>query len=83
MTSAVITKWGNSLALRIPSNMIKKMDLECNDKVYMEANENRIIISKVPAPKKGTLEYLFKDYSGESFTTTLINPTEPIGNEKW
>ena len=32
---------------------------------------------------KGTLEYLFKDYSAESFKTTLINPTEPVGNEKW
>jgi antitoxin MazE len=83
MTSTVITKWGNSLALRIPSALIKKMDLECEDKVYMEVNEDRIIISKAPAPKKGTLEYLFKDYSTEPFKTTLINPIKPVGNEKW
>ncbi|MCL2802191.1 MAG: AbrB/MazE/SpoVT family DNA-binding domain-containing protein [Treponema sp.] len=83
MTSAVITKWGNSLALRLPSKLIKEIDLGCNDKVYLEANDNKIIISKTPAPKKGTLEYLFKDYSGESFKTTLINPLEPVGNEKW
>ena len=83
MTSAVITKWGNSHALRIPAKMLKKMGIDCNDKVYLETNEDRIIISKIPMPQKGTLEYLFKDYSGESFKTDLINPIEPTGNERW
>lgn len=83
MKSAVITKWGNSHALRIPSNIIKKMGIDCNDKVYLETTEDKIIITKSPAPKKGTLEYLFKDYSGGSFKTILINPAEPAGNEKW
>jgi len=83
MTSAVITKWGNSHALRLPSKMLKTLGLGCNDKVYLESSEDSIIITKAPAPKKGTLEYLFKDYSGESFKTVLINPTKPVGNEKW
>ena len=83
MTSAVITKWGNSHALRIPQKIIKEMGIDCNDKVYLENSKDRIIITKAPAPQKGTLEYLFKDYSGESFKTVLINPAEPAGNEKW
>ena len=83
MTSAIITKWGNSHALRIPSKIIKEMALDCNDKVYLETSEDKLIISKTSAPKKGTLEYLFKDYSGESFKTTLINPKKPAGKEKW
>jgi len=49
----------------------------------LETSSDRIIITKAPAPKKGTLEYLFKDYSGESFKTNLINPAKPAGNEKW
>jgi antitoxin MazE len=83
MTTAVITKWGNSHALRLPSKMVKELGIDCNDKVYLETIEDKIIITKMPAPKKGTLEYLFKDYSGESFKTALINPVEPVGNEKW
>ena len=83
MTSTVITKWGNSHALRIPAKILKETGIDCNDKVYLETNKDRIIITKVPMPKKGTLEYLFKDYSGESFKTNLINPAEPVGNEKW
>jgi len=83
MTSAIITKWGNSHALRIPAKILKEMGIDCNDKVYLEASKERIIITKAPMPQKGTLEYLFKDYSGESFRTELINPTEPTGNERW
>ena len=83
MIAAVLTKWGNSHALRIPSKVVKQLGIETNDKLYLETDEDKIIISKAPVPKKGTLEYLFKDYSGESFKTTLINPVEPEGNEKW
>jgi hypothetical protein len=63
--------------------MLKELGIDCNDKVYLETSEDKIIITKTPSPKKGTLEYLFKDYSGESFNTVLINPVEPAGNEKW
>ena len=83
MTSAVISMWGNSHALRIPSKMVKHLGVTCNDKVYLETFEDRLVITKVPAPKKGTLEYLFKDYSGESFKTILVNPLKPVGNEQW
>ena len=83
MFTSVITKWGNSHALRIPSKIIKTLGIECNDKVYLETDEDRIIIVKAPMPRKGTLEYLFKDYTGEPFRTVLVNPAEPEGNEKW
>ena len=83
MVSAIISKWGNSHALRIPAKILKEMDIDCNDKVYLETSDDRIIITKVPTPQKGTLEYLFKDYSGESFKTDLINPAKPVGKEKW
>jgi antitoxin MazE len=83
MNSAIITKWGNSHALRLPAKMLKDLGIENNDKVYLEACDDKIIITKFPAPKKGTLEYLFKDYSGESFKTVLVNPKKPKGNEKW
>ena len=83
MVSAVVSMWGNSHALRLPSKIVKTLGINCNDKVYLETHDDRIIISKAPAPKKGTLEYLFRNYSGESFKTTLINPEKPVGNEQW
>ena len=83
MITAKVTMWGNSHALRIPSSIIKSLGISCNDKVYLETSEDRIVITKTPTPKKGTLEYLFKDYSGERFKTILVNPVKPVGNEKW
>jgi hypothetical protein len=36
---------------------------------------------KVQEPKNGTIEYLFKDYSGESFKSELVDFGEPMGDE--
>jgi hypothetical protein len=35
------------------------------------------------SPKRGTLEYLFRDYDGTSFQTELVDLGAPVGNEKW
>ena len=88
MNSASIAKWGNSQAVRLPAEITRRLDLKTNDRVFLELEEDadlgpKLIITKAPAPKKGTIEYLFKDYSGESFKTELVNPEEPVGKEQW
>jgi antitoxin component of MazEF toxin-antitoxin module len=80
---AVIVKWGNSSALRIPAEAIRRLGLNVNDRVYLDVEDDKLTVAKIPGPEKGTLEYLFKDYSGESFRTEPVNPQEPAGNEKW
>ncbi|GHV67099.1 hypothetical protein AGMMS49928_03370 [Spirochaetia bacterium] len=82
MAEAVISMWGNSHALRIPAKLIGQMGLAKNDKVYLESDNDRLIITKAPLPKKGTLEYLFKDYSGGSFKTRLVNPVKPASKHE-
>jgi antitoxin MazE len=86
--TSVVSKWGNSQALRLPVEIIRRLELKTNDRVFLEVEDNVdsapiLLITKAPAPKKGTIEYLFKDYSGESFKTELINPEEPVGKERW
>jgi len=49
----------------------------------LEIREDVLTISKPETPLEGTIEYLFKDYSGESFGKELMNPEEPVGEEKW
>ena len=79
-----VTKWGNSCGIRIPVTVLRKAEIEMNDLVYIESDQTgMILVSKKPSPKKGTLEYLFKDYSEEQFRTELIDLGEPIGKEKW
>ena len=82
---SVISQWGNSKGIRVPVEILKQAELALNDKLYFEVDdEKRIILTRVPAPKEGTLEYLFKDYDkNESFQTELIDLGEPTGSEKW
>ena len=79
-----ITKWGNSCGIRIPADVLRDTEMEMNDLVYIESDRpGRIVISKKPSPKKGTIEYLFKDYSGDRFDTELVDLGEPAGEERW
>jgi antitoxin MazE len=82
-TKTTISMWGNSQALRIPVEMTRQLGIYANDEVVLEVRENVLTISKPETPRDGTIEYLFRGYSGESFRTELINPIEPVGNEKW
>ena len=48
MTS-VISKWGNSLAIRIPSDIIEKSNLHIGDKLDMTISQHgKIILSAQP-----------------------------------
>jgi antitoxin MazE len=81
--TSVVSKWGNSQGLRIPADIMRFLGLNTNDKVFLEVENDKLMITKTPTPQKGTLEYLFKDYSGESFKTELGNPVEAVGKEQW
>ena len=41
-----LQKWGNSVGIRIPSNILKSLNLKTNDKIILEQEENKIIIKK-------------------------------------
>jgi antitoxin component of MazEF toxin-antitoxin module len=78
-----VSMWGNSHAVRIPIEMSRSLGIRPNDKVILEVRENVLTVSKLAVPREGTIEYLFKDYTGESFQTELTNPSIPVGEEKW
>ncbi|GHT46028.1 hypothetical protein FACS189454_06510 [Planctomycetales bacterium] len=82
-TVATISQWDNSQGLRIPAEIVQHLGLNTNDQVFLEVKNDKLLVSKVPTAKPGTLEYLFKDYSGESFKTELTNPGESVGAEQW
>ena len=78
-TKATVSMWGNSQALRLPVEMSRQLGIHANDEVVLELREKVLTVSKPSTPRKGTIEYLFRDYSGESFKTELTNPVEPVG----
>jgi len=82
--ASIVSQWGNSKGIRVPVEILRKAQIDLNDKLFFEVDEEkRIILTKAPTPKQGSLEYLFKDYDGGSFTTELTDLGEAVGNEKW
>ena len=43
---ARLQKWGNSVGIRIPSNIIKSLNLKINDVLELKTEEQSIIITK-------------------------------------
>ena len=77
--ATVVSQWGNSNGIRVPVEILKRAQVELNDKLFFDVDENkRIILTKDPTPKPGTLEYLFKDYTGDAFHTELTDLGEAV-----
>lgn len=76
-----VQKWGNSLAVRIPSVYVKEVDLHSEDSVDITVSDGKILVSPV-TPKKYDLKELLagitkKNLHGE------VGTGEPQGREIW
>ena len=78
---ARLQKWGNSDSIRIPSNILKSLNLKTNDKVNLEQVEDKIIISKIKK-EKISLADKFKKYKGENLAKEY-SWDEAKGKEIW
>ena len=75
-----VSKWGNSLGIRIPSNLLKTLDIKENDKLEINLEESKIIITK---PKnKFSLKERFAAYKGPNLAKEF-EWDEPRGREIW
>lgn len=76
-----VKKWGNSLALRIPTALRDALDLNENDSVEMREENGRLVIEK-KRPAHPTLEELLA-----RITPDNIHPETdwgpPVGKEIW
>ena len=78
---AKIQKWGNSLGIRIPSNILKSLNIKNNDILDIEFDDNKIVIS-VPKKKTISLAERFKNYKGENMAKNF-SWDESVGKEIW
>ena len=77
--SAKIQKWGNSLGVRIPKNIIETIELEENSEVEIEAKDGAIII--FPKQKKQSLSNLLNQITKSNLHKADEDEVE--GNEVW
>jgi antitoxin MazE len=59
---AILQKWGNSSAIRIPKSVLDMLRLNANDKLELIADDRQIILR--PAKYKPRLEELFSAWDG-------------------
>ena len=76
-----IQKWGNSDGIRIPSNILKSLNIKTNDILNIEQEEDKIIIS-IPKKKKISLADRFRNYKGKNLAKDF-SWDESVGREIW
>ena len=76
-----LQKWGNSVGIRIPSTIIKSLELKENDLLDIAEEDNKIVVSKTNK-KKISLKLLFDQYNGENLAKEF-EWDGPRGKEIW
>jgi antitoxin component of MazEF toxin-antitoxin module len=57
MATTALSKWGNSVAIRIPYEFLKKLGVGAGNKVDLKIVEGSIVIEPVPAiPPEGEID---------------------------
>lgn len=81
IVEAKLQKWGNSDGIRIPSSILKSLNIKTNDILNIEQEEDRIVIS-IPKKKKISLKERFKNYHGDNLSKEF-SWDDPMGKEIW
>ena len=76
-----LQKWGNSLGIRIPSNLLKNLGLKNNDIIKLEQVDDKIVITKSIRPTISLAER-FKNYKGENLAKNF-EWDDARGKEIW
>ena len=74
-----VSKWGNSLALRLPQSIVDNAHLKEGSILEIGLKEESIIATPI---KPITLEELLEGVTPENYGE-LIDFGEPVGNEIW
>lgn len=78
---ARVQKWGNSAGIRIPSSILKSLNIKTNDILNIIQEDDKIIIS-IPKKKKISLSDRFKEYNRKNLAKDF-SWDENIGRELW
>ena len=78
MEQVVIRSWGNSQGIRIPKNVLEKMQLKISDVLDLEIKDDTIVLRKQFVHK--SFEERLADYNGE-ISVCDFDWGEPAGRE--
>jgi antitoxin MazE len=73
-----VTKWGNSLGIRIPKSLAEKLNLKEGTPIEMDFKDNEIVIRR----KRYDLEMLLSQITPDNMHDE-VSTGEPAGKEIW
>lgn len=76
-----ITKWGNSLGVRIPAVLAKSLGLKAGSAVKLAAVKNQLVIEKAE-PEYISLQNMVAAITDDNIHAE-IRTGEPVGREVW
>jgi len=79
---AKLQKWGNSYGIRIPSSLLKDLNIKENDVLDIKQDDKKIVIIKSNNMKKISLKKLFDQYNGENLAKDF-SWDDNVGREIW
>lgn len=77
-----ITKWGNSLGVRIPKTIVEIVGLKENDRLGIKADGINVVLTKIKPDMPKSIDELFAGYKG-STNVEELDWGEPKGDEIW
>lgn len=89
---AIISKWGNSSAIKLPKPYLEKLGIEENDMVDIFTENKKIIIQKQSKTTGKSTRQRLEEFYGKDFETILeehqydykeIDSGNPVGREIW
>ena len=73
-----LTKWGNSLAIRIPKDLLEQLDMKEQDTVEISQQDGAIVIN----PKQTAIQELLRDYDKQQpYHFDVVDKGDPVGKE--
>lgn len=57
-----LTKWGNSIGIRLPAFIAKRLKLHNGSKVHIELTDNKVIIEPLPISNREMIKQALKDF---------------------
>ncbi len=79
--TTTIQKWGNSLALRIPKNVARDVQLENGSTVNLAVRDGKVIIEPARTPKY-RLDDLLKGVTKKNIHAS-VDTGPAVGREVW
>lgn len=95
MAIQTVKRWGNSLAVRIPSNLASEVDLVEGQEVDVQVVDGRLEVRPHTAIRRFSLERLIQQHKegklvphetidwGDPVGSELGGPDDPTRDDKW